>query len=61
MSKGGKLLNVLASSLTSGLDAVYGTGKVMPAGTQLEYKAAKNKKQKTTSDIEKDIEEKTKI
>ena len=61
MSKGGKLLSVLASSLTSGLDAVYGTGKVMPAGTQLEYKAGKNKKQKTTSDIEKDIEEKTKI
>lgn len=60
-AKGASLGSILTASLTGGLDAVYGTGKVMPAGTQLEYKADKDKKQKTTSDIEKDIEEKTKI
>ena len=48
--------NILAASLTGGLDAVYGTGKVLPPGTKLEFTADKGKKQKTTSDIEKDID-----
>ena len=61
ISKGAMIGNILAASLTGGLDAVYGTGKVLPPGTKLEYTADKGKKQKTTSDIEKDIEEKIKI
>ena len=61
MSKGAAIGSILASSLTSGLDAVYGTGKVMPPGSKVVFTKDKDKKQKTTDDVEAEIDKRTKI
>ena len=50
ISKGAMIGNILAASLTGGLDAVYGTGKVLPPGTKLEYKTDKGKKDDETGE-----------
>tara|TARA_R100000544_G_C2224357_1_gene59652 strand:+ start:604 stop:1389 length:786 start_codon:yes stop_codon:yes gene_type:complete len=51
-----KLGNVLAGAFTGGLDAVYGTGKVLKGGGDVIFK--KPKKEKSLSDVEKEVDDK---
>ena len=56
-----KIAKIGAAALTSGLDAVYGTGKIQfaPGGTRLTTKKVDNgKKNKSLIDKEKEIDEK---
>jgi len=50
-----KLGNVLAGAFTGGLDAVYGTGKVLKGGDDI---FSKPKKEKSLSDVEKEVDDK---
>ena len=49
--------NVLAGAFTGGLDAVYGTGKVLKGGGDIIFNKPKEK-EKSLSDVEKDVDDK---
>ena len=55
----GKVGNTLVGAFTSGLDAVYGTGKVLPKGSKIYFQNKdKDKKEKSLSDVEKSVDDK---
>ena len=52
-----KLGGVLTGAFTGGLDAVYGTGKVLKGG-EISFKKDKKEKEKSLSDVEKEVDDK---